>query len=103
LITAVQSSLLEVSFSKMGNSLLWSSFLREEHRLRVFENRVLRRILHNEDLHDLYSLPSIIRIIKSRMMRWVRHVAHMGEKRNVYRLLVEKSQGKRKTKTKVGG
>jgi hypothetical protein len=62
--------------------------LREEHRLRVFENRVLRRIfgpkrdevtgewrnLNNEELHDLYSLPSIIRIIKSRRMRWAGHV-----------------------------
>jgi hypothetical protein len=62
----------------------WSLTLREEHRLKVFENRVLRRIfgpkkdevtvewrkLHNKELHDLYSLPSIIRIIKSRRMRW---------------------------------
>jgi hypothetical protein len=69
--------------------------------LRVFENRVLRRIfgpkldgvtggwrkLHNEELHNLYSSPSIIRIIKSRL-RWVGHVARMGEKRNVYRLLI---------------
>jgi hypothetical protein len=75
----------------------------------VFENRVLRRIfglkrdevkggwrkLHNEELHDLYLSPSIIRIIKSRRMRWVRHVAQMGEKRNVYRLLVGKPEGKR--------
>jgi hypothetical protein len=78
--------------------------MREEHRPRVFENRVLRRIyfpkrdegtddwrkLHNEELHDLYSSPSIIRIIKSRRMRWVGHVARMGEKRNAYRLLVGK-------------
>jgi hypothetical protein len=78
--------------------------LREKHRLRVFENRVLRRIfgpkrdevtgewrkLHNEELRDLYSLPSIIRIIKSRRMRWEGHVARMGEKRNMYRLLVGK-------------
>jgi hypothetical protein len=82
--------------------------LREEHRLRVFENRVLRRILgpkrdevtgkwrklHNEELRDLYSSPSIIRIIKPRM-RWVGHVARMGEKRNAYRLLVGKPEGKR--------
>jgi hypothetical protein len=80
----------------------WSLTLREEHRLGVFENRVLRRIfgpkrnevtgewrkLHNEELHDLYSSPSIIRIIKARRMRWTRHVARMGEKRNSYRLLV---------------
>jgi hypothetical protein len=81
--------------------------LREEHKLRVFENRVLRKIfgpkrdgvaggwrkLHNEELHNLYSSPSIIRIIKSRRMRWVGHVARMGE--NVYRLLVGKPEGKR--------
>jgi hypothetical protein len=79
------------------------------YRLRVFENRVLRRIfgpkrdevmgewrkLHNEELFDLYSSPSIIRIIKSRRMRWAGHVARMGEKRNVYRLLVGKPDGKR--------
>jgi hypothetical protein len=81
----------------------WSLTLREEHGLRVFENRVLRRIfgpkrdevmgewrkLHNRELHDLYTLPSIIRIIKSRRMRWAGHVARMGEERNAYRLLVE--------------
>jgi hypothetical protein len=86
----------------------WSLTLREEHRLRVFENRVLRRIfgpkrdevtgewrkLHNKELHDLYSSPRIIRIIKSRRMRWVGHVARMGEKRNTYRLLVGKLEGK---------
>jgi hypothetical protein len=83
--------------------------VREEHKLRVFENKVLRRIfgpkrdgvtggwrkLHNEELHNLYSLPSIIRIIKSRRMRWVGHVAQMGKKRNVYRLLVGKPEGKK--------
>jgi hypothetical protein len=52
------------------------------------------RKLHNEELHNLYSSPSIIRI-KSRRMRWVGHVARMGEKRNVYRLLVGKPEGKR--------
>jgi hypothetical protein len=82
--------------------------VREEHKLRVFENRVLRifgpkrdgvtggwRKLHNEELHNLYSSPSIIRIIKSRRMRWAGHVARMGEKRNVYSLLVGKPEGKR--------
>jgi hypothetical protein len=53
------------------------------------------RKLHNEELHKLYSSPSIIRIIKSRRMRWVRHVARMGEKRNAYRILVGKPEGKR--------
>jgi hypothetical protein len=53
------------------------------------------RKLHNEELRDLYSSPSIIRIIKSRRMRWVEYVARMGEKRNVYRLLVGKPEGKR--------
>jgi hypothetical protein len=80
----------------------WSLILREEHRLRMFENRVQRRIfgrkwdevtggwrkLHNEVLRDLYSSPSIIRIIKSRRMRWAGHVAQRGEKRHAYRLLV---------------
>jgi hypothetical protein len=74
----------------------------------VFENKVLRifgpkrdevtggwRKLYNEELRDLYSLPSIIRIIKSRRMRWAGHVARMWEKRNAYRLLVGKPEGKR--------
>jgi hypothetical protein len=52
------------------------------------------RKLYNEELHNLYSSPSIIRIIKSRKMRWAGHMARMGEKRNVYRLLVGKSEGK---------
>jgi hypothetical protein len=51
--------------------------------------------LHNEELRDLYSSPSIIRIIKSRRMRWAGHVACVGEKRNAYRLLVGKPEGKR--------
>jgi hypothetical protein len=87
----------------------WSLTLREEHRLQVFANRVVRRILapkrdevmegwrklHNEELRDLYSSPSLIRIIKLRRMRWAGHVARMGEKRNAYRLLVGKPVGKR--------
>jgi hypothetical protein len=51
--------------------------------------------LYNEELHNLYSSPSIIRIIKSRRMRWAGHLARIGEKRNVYRLLVLKPEGKR--------
>jgi hypothetical protein len=87
----------------------WSLTVRDEHRVRVFENRVLRRIfgskkdkvtggwrkLHNEELHDLYSSPSNIGIIKSRRTRWAGHVARMGEKRNTYRLLLGKPEEKR--------
>jgi hypothetical protein len=75
---------------------------REEHRLRVFENRVLRKIcgplrddvtgewrkLHNEELHNLYSSPDIFRQVKSRTMMWAGHVARMGKQRNVYTVLV---------------
>ena len=87
----------------------WSLTLREERRLRVFENRVLRRIfgtkkdevtgewrkLHNEELNYLYCSPNIFRVIKSRRMRWAGHVARMGERRGVYRVLLEKHEGKR--------
>jgi hypothetical protein len=83
--------------------------LREERRLRVFENRVLGRVfgskrdevtwewrkLHNEELSDLYSLPNIVRVLKSRRMRWEGHVARMGEGRGVHRVLVGKPEGKR--------
>jgi hypothetical protein len=83
--------------------------LKEECRLRLFENRVLRRIfgpkrgevtgewskLHNEELDDLYSSPNIVRVIKSRRMRWVGHVAHMAEGRGMYRVLVGKPEGRR--------
>jgi hypothetical protein len=97
----------------------WSLTLKEEHRLGVFENRVLRRIfgprrdevtgewrkLHNEELRDFHSSSSIIKIIKSRRMRWVGHVARMGEKRDAYRLLVGKPEGKRPLgrPTTIGG
>jgi hypothetical protein len=88
---------------------IWYLTLREEHELRVSENRVLKRIfvpkrdevilewrkLHNEELHDLYSSPSTIRIMKSRRMSWAGHVARMGGKRNAYRLLVGTPEGKR--------
>jgi hypothetical protein len=53
------------------------------------------RKLHNEELHNLYSSPNIIRLMKSRRMRWAGHVARMGEKRNAYRILVGKPEGKR--------
>ena len=82
----------------------WSLILREKHRLRVFENRMMRRVfgpkrdavkgvwrkLHNEELRDLYSLPNIVRVVKSRRMRWAGHVARMGEGRGVHRVLVGK-------------
>jgi hypothetical protein len=83
--------------------------LREEHRWRVFENGVLRRIcgpkrdevtggsreLHNEELHGLYSLPSIVRVIKARRMRWAGHVARMGEVKGAYNILVGRPEGRR--------
>ena len=87
----------------------WSLKLREERRLNVFENRVLRREfgpkrneitgdwrkLHNEELNDLYSSPNIVRVIKSRGMIWEGHVARMGESRVLYRVLVGKHEGKK--------
>ena len=83
--------------------------LREERKLRVFENMMLRRIfgprrdevtgewrrVYNEELNDLYSSPNIVRVIKSRRMRWAGHEARMGEERGVYRVLVGKPEGKR--------
>ena len=80
-----------------------------EHRLRVFENRVLRRIfgskrdgvtgewrkLHNEELNDLYCSPNIVWVVKSRRMRWAGHVARMEEGRGVHKVLVGKPEGKR--------
>jgi hypothetical protein len=89
----------------------WFLTLRDGYRVKVFENRVLRRIfgpnrdeetggwrkLNNEELHNLYSSPSIItsRIIKSRTIRWAGHVARMGETRNAYRIFVGKPEGRR--------
>ena len=83
--------------------------MREERRLKVTENMVLRRIfgpkrddvtgkwikLHNEELDDLYYSPNIVRVIKSRRMRWAAHVACMEESRGVYRFLVRKHEGQR--------
>jgi hypothetical protein len=87
----------------------WSLTLREERRLRVSENRVLRRIfgtkrdevtrewrkLHNEELNDKYTSPNIVRVMKKRRMRWAGYVARMGEMGGVYRVLVGKPEGKR--------
>jgi hypothetical protein len=86
----------------------WSLTIREEHRLTVFENRVLRRIfgpkedevtgewrkLHNEEVHNLYSSLNI-RQVKSRQMRWAGHLARMGEDRKMYKVLVGKPEGRR--------
>jgi len=83
--------------------------LREERRLRVFENRVLRRVfgpkrdevtrewgkLHNEELNDLYSSPKIFQVTKSTRKRWAGHVARIRERRSVYRVLVGKPEGQR--------
>ena len=87
----------------------WSLTMRDERRIRVFENMVLRSILgpkrdevtgewrelHNEKLKDLNSSPNIVRVIKSRRVRLAGHVARMGERRGVYRVLVGKPEGKR--------
>ncbi|KAJ4444111.1 hypothetical protein ANN_05900 [Periplaneta americana] len=87
----------------------WTLTLREEQRLRVFENKVLRKIfgakrdevtgewrkLHNTELHGWYTSSGIIRKIKSRRLRWAGHIARMGESRNAYRVLVGRPEGKR--------
>ncbi|KAJ4447328.1 hypothetical protein ANN_09332 [Periplaneta americana] len=88
---------------------IWTLTLREEQRLRVFENKVLMKIfgakrdevtgewrkLHNAEVHALYTSPDIIRNIKSRRLRWAGHVARMGASRNAYRVLVGRPEGKR--------
>jgi hypothetical protein len=89
--------------AKLGLSLL-----REEHRLRTFENRVSRKIfgikreedstwrkLHNDEIHNLYSSPIIVRVIKSMRMRWAGHIVRMGDGGYVYRILVGRLEGKR--------
>jgi hypothetical protein len=87
----------------------WSLTLREECRLRVFQNKVLRRIfgprgdevtgewrkLHNEELHVMYCSTNIIPMIRSRRMRWAGNVARMGERRGAYRVLLGKPEGVR--------
>ena len=87
----------------------WSLTLREERKLRVFQNMVLRRIfgprrdevtgecrrLYNEELNHLYSSPNIVRVIKSSRMRWAGHVARMRVERGLYRVLAGKPEGRR--------
>jgi hypothetical protein len=86
----------------------WSLTIREKCRLRVFENRILRRIfglkryengdwksLHNEELHNLYRSPNIVRVIKSRRLRWASHVVRMKEDRSAFKILAGKPIGKR--------
>jgi hypothetical protein len=108
------SKYLKIKYKKNCNFLVVlygcetrSLTLREEHRLRVSENRVLRifgpkreedgswRKLHNDEIHSLYSSPNIVRLIKSRRMRWVGHVARMEKGRGVYRILVWRPEYKR--------
>jgi hypothetical protein len=85
----------------------WSLTLREEHRMRDFEKRVLKKIfgpkreedgswrkLHNDELYSLYPSPNIVRVIKSRRMRWAGHMACIEEGRGVYRVLVGRPEGK---------
>jgi len=106
-IKICRTIILPVVLYGCGN---WSRILKEERRLRVFENWVLRRIfgprtdkvtgkwrkLYNEELNDLYSSPNVFRMIKSRKMRWVGHVARIGEMRGLYWVLVGKPKGKRR-------
>jgi len=120
--TTLPNNLLSVTISYVKIKIYWiiilpvvygcetrSLTLREKRRLGVFENWVLRRIfgpkrdevtgewrkLHNEELNDLYCSPNIVRVVKSRRMRWAGHVARMGERRDVYRVLVGKPEGRR--------
>jgi hypothetical protein len=86
----------------------WSLTLREDRRLRVFENRILRGIfrpkrdesgewrrLHNEELHCLFRSPNMVRMIKSRRLRWAGHVARMEEGRSTFKILTETPSEKR--------
>ncbi|KAJ4440742.1 hypothetical protein ANN_08966 [Periplaneta americana] len=107
--SATYSRLIYKHVKRIYGCETWTLTLREEQRLRVFENKVLRKIfganrdevtgewrkLHNTELHALYSSPDVIRNIKSRRLRWAGHVARMGESRNAYRVLVGRPEGKR--------
>jgi hypothetical protein len=106
--TTQKTAIFILSFVLYGYET-WSLTLREEHRLKVFENRVLRRIfgpkrdevtgdwrkVHNEELHDLYSKPNIIRMIKSGRMRWTVHVARVWVMIDEHKILIGKPEGKR--------
>jgi hypothetical protein len=99
--------------AQLKNCEIWSLSLSltkgREHRLRVLENRVLRRIfglkreevaegwrrLHNEELHNLYASPNVISVIRSRMIREAEYIAPLGEVRNAYNISVGKPQGRR--------
>jgi hypothetical protein len=100
---------LGLKYTKFYLFVCWSLTLRDEHRLKMFENRVLRRTfgpkreevagvwrrLHNEELHNLYASPNIIRVIILRRMGLAGHVAHVGEMRNAYNIFVGRPEGKR--------
>ena len=88
----------------------WSLTLREKSRLRVFENRILRRIfgpkrdengewrrLHNEEIHSLYRLPNIVKMIKSRRLRWAGHIVRMEEGKSAFKNLTGTPAGNRPT------
>jgi hypothetical protein len=106
------SNLIKIHITIISPVLLygcetWSLTLREENRLRLSENKVLRRIfgpkrdvvtgewrkLHNKELDDLYSSTNIVQVIKSRRMRWAGHIAQIRERRGIYRVLVGKPEG----------
>jgi hypothetical protein len=100
---------VQIALQTKKKKKTWSLTLRKEHRLRVFETRVLRRIfgpkrdevtgdwrtLQNEEFHNVYASPNISGTIKLRRMRWAGNVARMGEKRSAYTILVGKRKGKR--------
>ena len=109
----MKQNLTQIYAALLPSVKLWPTrmTLREERKLRVSENKMMKRIfgprrdevtrdwrrLHNEELNDLYCSPNIVRVIKSRRMRWAGHVARMGEERGVYRVLVRETGGKETT------